>query len=452
MKSYFDVKLSKDRLEAYIDLKEIVPSQVFFNHEEITKFLYDNRIVHGILEDAVRELETNLQNCSFPITIAQGTAAINGDDAYLRTEVHVNKENHDIEKVNLREVIHIPSVKVGQLLATIIPETAGTDGKDVHGNVVKSKKGKQFRFKPGKNIDIKNNTIFATIDGQVNYLPNSISVLPVFEVNSDLDMSIGNIEFIGNVNIKGNVPTGFTVKAGGDITIGGLVEGATIISDGSISIRGGVVGSNIAKLIAKKEIHVSYLNQASVECGDHLIVENSILHSKCISSGKIICKNGNIYGGSLSATHGVEAKDIGNSLFIKTDIYIGVNQKIVDREKFLKTKLAEANDTKTKLDMMLIKLNSKVKQSIPLSQAEKNMLIKQKPIYEAVTSQIEEMSDELSKFSNLFVSIENAQIICRGAIHPNVSINFGKYTQTLKHVYNTVRIKVINHEIKIIPL
>ncbi|MDF2607711.1 MAG: hypothetical protein K0S34_1907 [Bacillales bacterium] len=416
------------------------------------KSYYDNRVVHGILEDAVKELETNLQNCSFPLTIALGTAAINGEDAYLQTEVQFKKENHDIDKVNLREVIHIPNVKVGQLLATIIPETLGSDGKDVHGNVLKPKKGKQFRFKPGKNIEIKHDKIYATIDGQVNYLTNSINVLPVFEVNSDLNMSIGNIDFVGNVIIKGNVPTGFTVKAGGDITIGGLVEGATIISEGSIIIRGGVVGSNIANLIAKKEIHVSYLNQASVECGDHLIVENSILHSNCISSGKIICKNGNIYGGSLSAIHGVEAKDIGNSLFIKTEIYIGVNQKVVDREKFLKSKLAEATDTKNKLDMMLIRLNSKVKQSMPLSQAEKNMLLKQKPTYEAVTTQIEEMSDELSKFSNLFVSVENAQVICRGAIHPNVSINFGKYTQTLKHVYNTVRIKVINHEIKIIPL
>lgn len=40
----------------------------------------------------------------------------------------------------------------------------------------------------------------------------------------------GNIDFPGEVRIKGDVKPGFSVKAKGDILIGGVIEAATVVS------------------------------------------------------------------------------------------------------------------------------------------------------------------------------------------------------------------------------
>ncbi|UTW69218.1 DUF342 domain-containing protein [Anaerobacillus sp. HL2] len=51
---------------------------------------------------------------------------------------------------------------------------------------------------------------FATIDGQMSVESKAvIHVYPIFEVNGDLDLKVGNISFIGSVNIRGNVPARF---------------------------------------------------------------------------------------------------------------------------------------------------------------------------------------------------------------------------------------------------
>ncbi len=72
--------------------------------------------------------------------------------------------------------------------------------------------------------------IYANVNGQVSIIDNRIHVLDVYEVNESISMKIGNIDFPGKIVIRGDVPTGFTIKAEGDISIFGLVEAATIIA------------------------------------------------------------------------------------------------------------------------------------------------------------------------------------------------------------------------------
>ena len=98
-------------------------------------------------------------------------------------------------------------------------------------------------------------------------------MFPVFEVKGDLDLNTGNIDFIGNVMIDGNVPSGYEIKAGGDVKITGLVEGATIEAQGSIHISGGIAGQKKAVVRAGVDLQTQYVNQAIIFAGNDIQVD-----------------------------------------------------------------------------------------------------------------------------------------------------------------------------------
>src|SRR5699024_12728695 len=79
-------------------------------------------------------------------------------------------------------------------------------------------------------------------DGQIQLMNDRIQVQVVYEINESISMKTGNINFIGSIIIHGDVPSGYQIKAGGDVKIFGLVEAANITAGGSIFISEGFSG------------------------------------------------------------------------------------------------------------------------------------------------------------------------------------------------------------------
>lgn len=79
---------------------------------------------------------------------------------------------------------------------------------------------------------------------------SSLAIESVYEIKEDVSLKTGNIDFNGTVIIRGDVPTGFSIKASGDILIDGLVEAAHIEAKGSVTIVKGIVGSRTGGIIA----------------------------------------------------------------------------------------------------------------------------------------------------------------------------------------------------------
>src|SRR5699024_4134026 len=137
-----------------------------------------------------------------------------------------------------RDVIRIPTVKEGEKLATIVDPIKGKDGKNIFGEQIRHRPGKVVVVRAGKNVVYKeeDKTFYAKSEGQISINDYIINVHPVYEVNESLSMKTGNLDFIGSIIIRGDVPTGYQVKAGGDVKIFGLVEAAHIEAGGSIYI------------------------------------------------------------------------------------------------------------------------------------------------------------------------------------------------------------------------
>lgn len=157
------------------------------------------------------------------------------------------------------------------------------------------------------------------------------------------------------------------MKAGADITVYGMVEAARLEADGSIHISEGIAGMGKAVIKAGQHVRVGYINQAVVEAGQDLFIENSTLHSHCVAHQSIFCQKGNVIGGgTASAGNCVVAPSIGNHMNAPTGVYIGVNKKVEEKQQKLNDLLKQKMDAKEKL-LKIGKALEKKSQSAGLS-------------------------------------------------------------------------------------
>lgn len=421
-------------MSAELVLKAPLEEDVLVTKADLQRLLKNKKVVYGIDEGKLLRIAQDPHGVSYPVIIAQGTPAQAGHDAYLVNEI---KQKDKREKFHFRNVITIPSVKNGQLLASVIPATPGTNGTDVTGKILKAKPGRPLRTRPGKNVIFHLEQFFATTDGQVSITERAIHVNPVYEVRGDLDMKTGNIDFIGNVVIHGNVPTGYTIKAGGDIKIFGLVEGASLQANGSIYISGGITAEGRGQVVAQSNVQAAYLNQAHVIAGGDIFITRSVMHSKIEAKGSICCEQGLIIGGEIKSHSHIIAKEIGNHLFTKTCLLI-VDTSIAEKEHSLKKKINELKENINKLKMIVEKVE-RLKQAVSLSAEQERLLTKQKSAIKQLKEQLAEQEDELHDVEFLKKEKETPTICVQQIMFPNTHMRFGKYAKVIRKEHRNVK-------------
>ena len=132
----------------------------------------------------------------------------------------------------------------------------------VTGKTLVAVDGKDIDVTMGKGVVASPNNKdewVADTDGQVIIKENKISVLALYEIPGDVNLSTGNIDFIGTVIVRGDVKDGFKVYAGEDLVVNGVVEGAELKCSGKLSIAGGVSGNDKAKIICAGDANIKYI-------------------------------------------------------------------------------------------------------------------------------------------------------------------------------------------------
>ncbi|MEC5422668.1 FapA family protein [Virgibacillus sp. C22-A2] len=452
LNEFFYVTVSADRMTAQIHSKETYNKMdAEITEESLDQLLSDNKIVYGIHQDNFVAILTDLPVESYPLIIAKGNAAINGKDGKVLYEMDFTAEIDRAKDWNFREVMRIPSVNIGQKLAKKEEPTKGLEGTDVFGMSLPALPGKPAIDKAGKNVVYReeDSTFYATSEGQLSVSGGKIQVQPIFTVNETLSMKNGNLDFVGTIIIHGDVPTGYTVKADGDVKIFGMVEAATVIAGGSIYISEGLAGLKQGTIKASENITISYINQGSAFAGNDLYVENSILHSECTARNHVYCQNGNIIGGSLSAGKSIEAKDIGNRMSTHTEIVFGINKMIGEQEISLMEKKKELQDTITKLTILGKKMEAQNPSQDPKLRV---TLLKQKNSLNKALEQLKEVSQKLEQTDSHIGSEREARLVVRNHLYSNVMVTFGKYKRLVDQNHHYVQMEIVNNEITLQPL
>ncbi|CAM4276517.1 hypothetical protein FHS16_002129 [Paenibacillus endophyticus] len=460
LESYLSIQTSADKLSAFITFSRIT-DEFECNGDELERFLRSKGIVYGLRTEVLNQIGTNpLTYCKEQTLIAQGEPPLPGKDGYVKLVHDVNKANKapaELEdgKVDFKEVVQLKNVKRGQLIAERFDPTPGPAGKTVTGEEIPSKTGKSVRFKVGKNVVLNDQqtAMYSAIDGLISLTDKEkINVFPVYEVNGDVDYSVGNIDFVGTVVIRGNVLSGFRIKASGDIRVIGGVEGAEIESEGSIEITGGILGGNKGFVKAARNVRSSFIQDSNVIAGEEVLVSQSIMHSHVKAGKNVICSGakGLIVGGLVQAGDLVSARTVGNSMSTATIIEVGVNPEYRTELLDLRTRGRQYFDNLDKTDKALTILDQlaaaghltpeKLALRIKLTTSKRQIVMEN----DAVKSRILEIERTLEDTERSKVDVSNI-------VYGGTKIVIGRYTKFVKDSSQRVSFRYSDGDIVLVP-
>ncbi len=335
-------------MEAYVVLTPPQAGGADLSRDIILAYLRNNRVVYGVLEEALAELE-NSPRYKEPILVASGQKPQNGQDAAIqfffetdKTKLHIEEKNG---KVDYKELQLLQNVMEGQPLAKKIPAKQGIPGRTVTGKLLPAKNGKDLPMPLGKNVRIGDDglTMFAEVNGEATFINNKINVETVYTINGDIDLKTGNKFFLGTIIILGSVEDGFSVKATGNIEIKGTVGKADISAEGDVIVHQGITGKGTGTITAGKNVWAKFIENANVKAGENVFVTQSIINSEIVADKRIICAGGKhaaIVGGRYRACEEINAKSIGSPTGgTETILEVGTDPKSKARLDELDVKL-----------------------------------------------------------------------------------------------------------------
>ena len=471
------IKVTPDEMYAQMT---IVPPQG--GGKEITddsakNSLTENGVVFGIKEDIIKQLVAKSMQAkddptilleSIEDVVAEGQSVQNGEDAKLEMlfETEVKKEEppaegeekSDDEKVDYRNVKSIQNVKKGQALAKKVNPTKGVNGMTVTGKEIQAEQGNDVKFIFGKGVEpaADNPELYvAANDGQVIYKNNKLEVLAIYEIQGDVDMSIGNIDFVGSVIVHGAVGE-FKLKAGEDVVIDDVADGTEIEAGGKVSVRGGIVGKK-ARVLAGDEVTTKYIRNAYVESEKSIIVNEAAMHSTLISGQKIVVMGakGLIVGGTIAAAHEVSAKEMGAKMATPTEISIGETPKMREEMQKASTELKgiEEQLDKTKKGIIFLKdLQQKTGGKLPPDK--RDLMAKlTRTQFKLMTDQKkwDETKNKLEAKAKEMQTTKRGKVNCLGMVYTGVKIIINKSQRTVSDELKYCTFVEKNGEIQVLP-
>lgn len=346
---YMKVRVSLDRMKAVCRFMPPSLNGSLLDSRDIINRLNNLGIIFGIDQDAIIEF-FNDRCYATDYNFANGKLPRIGHDAKIEYFFNTNptlkpKLNED-GSVNYKELNTICEVKKGDLLARLIPADMGERGKDIYGKEIPTREVHSKKLSFSRNVEINEDKteIRSNVDGHVALIDDQVFVSDVLEIPADVDNSTGNINYSGNVHIAGNVRGGFTVSAGGDIVVDGVVEAAFLKAGGQIIVKCGIHGKHRGMLESKSNVISRFIENARVFAGGY-VEAGSILYSDVNAGGDVLVeeKKGFILGGVVRAGGKVLSQTIGSDMGAPTRIEVGIAPEKKERYAFLNKEITGIN-------------------------------------------------------------------------------------------------------------
>lgn len=455
---YGDYRISRDCMSVEAVFYPGFVGTTQLSEDEIKSDLANLGITTGIDESVIKSFVEN-NNYFERNIIATGIAPREGKDGVITYNFNVDlkptPKMNDDGTVDFHTLENVNHVVKGDVVATLTPEDKGTPGTDVLGRAILPRKVKRVLFRHGKNLTISEDgcSLITNVSGHVQLEGDKIFVSNVLEL-VDVDASTGDINYDGSVMVKGNVLAGFSVKASEDITVSGIVEGATLIAGGNITLNRGVQGMNKAVIKAGGNLVSKFLESAQlVEVGGNLETD-SILHSKVNAKGSITAtgKNGLIVGGEVKSVVLVQAKNFGNEMGTNTVVGVGVDPAAKKRVDEIKADLLKLGSNKIQLSQIMEALRKK--QEIEGTLAPDKRELQQKTMRNLIMLE-KELKEEKAELEELRGQLEedvNAKVKVNGNIYVGVKLVFGEQSYFIKEKYTFCQFMKDRAEIKCLTM
>lgn len=292
----------------------------------------------------------------------------------------------------------------------------GVDGMNLKGKPVLAKRGRDLVPLRGKGFERSEDgtSYISLMDGKIEKSSDRITILPVYEVSGDVDLSIGNIDFRGDVIVHGTVCSGVTVKATGTVTVDGVVEGAKIEAGKDIVLRSGVMGASRAVITTRGNISAKFFEYTRVHANGSIRAD--VFLNCQVSCGESILLDGkkaSIVGGEVGAIQGIVVNTLGSDGEVRTHVRIGNDSSVRRRIGILRNKIEVEKANLEKIENGL-KLLKDVKND-PRRTDLLRVKIRDTALLAEDTAELEKLEDQMERARGCTVRVI-------GCVYPGVSV------------------------------
>ncbi|MBR4904554.1 MAG: DUF342 domain-containing protein [Selenomonadaceae bacterium] len=428
------VEISRDKMKATVryDTREgaRLPTK-----EMVMAALTEAGVVYGIDEDAV---DRGIQSLT-PFVAAEGLPPVNGENAYIDRKFNLGIQGRPVvdefDKVDYKDLNLFVLAKENQTLAIRVPQTKGTNGKNVLGDLVHAQNGRPIPMPEGRNTKVVGeHRLIATANGQIIDKGSRISVDPRLTIKGSVGVSTGDVEFDGTVQIGGNVEQGFKVKATGDIEIKGSVNGAEVTGR-NVYISGGITGADRVKVFAENDVRTAFAENALIEAGNDVYISDIAYHSQIRAGKRIIMedKHGQITGGHVVAGEEINVKIIGNDAFVVTRVSVGVDPTLQKEYQDLKKSYKESKRRLTQINQTLNTLSKIDINKLP--QARVDMITQLTRSQFPLAGQIKRDEKRILEIEALLANMKNGRIKVSDTIFPGTRLSVNNMLKNIQSEY-----------------
>lgn len=440
------VRITEDEMEAWLYLCEPENGERY-SREDLLEMLTNHGVTNGLNHSNISAMAKKGVYYR-EIKVAAGQPRVDGIDGsyefYFTPEnaakVPKVREDGSVDYTSLKT---LQNVKKGEQVALYHPAVLGTDGYTVKGTILQAKYARELPPLGGRSAirsEQNPNLYLAAIDGKIQISDNKIDIQSVHEINEDVDMLTGKVEFYGDIVVNGNVESGVVIRAGRNITINGNVEACTLYAGGDIILQRGIQGAEKGKVTAKGSVFAEFIEYAVVQAGKN-IQSNSIINSQIIAGERVIVdgKKGKIVGGYTHANMSIQAQTLGSISEVKTIVHTGFTEEQYNR-------IVQINKEETQLQQELCNIEEELRQMIrpgvnklsKIAEVKSAECIQKRETckvkLENLIKERHELRESISSGSNSFITvkgrIERGVVICIENIKMPLerSTSFTKYS------------------------
>jgi len=236
------------------------------------------------------------------------------------------------EKINHKNITYLCILEKDTPVAVRYESKSGTKGKNVKGEAIPCEERQFESIKIGENLRVdESGDVYTDKQGEFIFENGTISVNEVLSLKEGVNYRTGNIHFPGAVEIYGEVKDGFILQVGKDLHIYETLSATDVLCGGNLIIHGGgIIGRKEHKVIVEKEAQTNFVERVYLEAKEGIKIKSEAYLSNLYTKGKIIFSpGGKLIGGETYTQNGLEVGDIGNAGYLKTEIYSGIDYKLM---------------------------------------------------------------------------------------------------------------------------
>lgn len=440
------IEVTPDRMQAWV---KVASPEAVLTPADVLAALANAKIA---VDDSVKSrVDAFLASLSMHETppdrflAAEGRPAVEGQDASFVWDARFEKTRTaggDDAPINYYEISNIFTTESGAVVGRMIPAKAGEEGVDVCGTRLKPKR-RPVEIQLGKGVELSptdSHTVISTIAGRVSCEQGVVSVCEALDVKGDVDLTTGSISSSVDVCISGTIRDNFEVKSEKSIVVGGCIDQATVLAQGDVSVRNGILGRGKGVVTSGGQCVAKFCDGAILIAAGDVKVVREVMNSSVYAEGRLYVERGSVIGGSTYAKEGAEVAELGNASGTSTELVVGIHPSVLGKARSMSEECREKQKVMEKITATVRPLMGNLKRLTAQQREQITELVsKLEPLKQSV-AETEKARDALLAQAS---PKSSPSVLVSRTVHENVRIRVGEHeTKFSREMRGPIRIEL----------